>query len=302
MMLEDKVVIVTGGGRGIGQAIAKMAASRGAKLVINDYGVSTTGENPETGPAVDTVAQIREAGGDAVANTESVAESAAAARIVEQALDQYGRVDYLVNNAGILRDRIFHRMTEEEWDAVIGVHLKGSFNMAHAVAPHFRKQESGAFLHMTSTSGLIGNYGQANYAAAKMGLVGLSTALALDMSRYNVRSNCIAPFAWSRMIGTIPVTSPEQQARMERLQEMTPDKIAPLAVFLGSDGAQDVSGQIFCVRNNEIFLMSLPRPLRSLHRGEGWSPEAIQDQLVPAFAPSFYPLVTSNDIFSWDPV
>ncbi len=193
-------------------------------------------------------------------------------------------------------------MSHVDWEMVIKVHLMGSFYMSRAAASHFREQESGSFIHFTSTSGLIGNFGQANYAAAKMGIVGLSKSIALDMARYHVRSNCISPFAWSRLIGTIPTDTPEEKARVERVKTMTAAKIAPLAVYLASDLSKDVTGQIFAVRKNEIFLMSQPRPLRSIHRGEGWTPQAIAEHAVPALKTAFYPLDRSGDIFSWDPV
>ena len=165
-----------------------------------------------------------------------------------------------MNNAGILRDGIFHRMSADDWLAVISVHLNGSFFVSRAAAEHFRKQESGAFVHITSTSGLIGNIGQANYAAAKLGITALSKSIALDMQRYNVRSNCLSPWAWSRMTSSIPANTPEQQAAVEKLQRMTPDKNAPLAVFLASDAAKGVTGQVFGTRMNEIYLFSSPRP------------------------------------------
>jgi NAD(P)-dependent dehydrogenase (short-subunit alcohol dehydrogenase family) len=208
----------------------------------------------------------------------------------------------VVNNAGILRDRFFHKMSLDEWDAVLKVHLYGSYYMSRAAANHFKEQESGAFVHMTSTSGLIGNFGQANYSAAKLGLVALSKSIALDMQKFHVRSNCIAPFAWSRMIGSIPTDTPEQQARVAKIQQMTPNKIAPLAVYLLSDQAKDVNAQVFAVRNNEIFLMSQPRPLRSVHRSEGWTPEFIAEHGMPALKASFVPMERSGDVFSWDPV
>jgi NAD(P)-dependent dehydrogenase (short-subunit alcohol dehydrogenase family) len=185
---------------------------------------------------------------------------------------------------------------------VIGVHLMGTFYVSRAAAAHFRQQESGSYVHFTSTTGLVGNLGQANYGAAKLGIVALSKAIALDMRRYNVRSNCVSPFAWSRMIGSIPTDTPEQQARVEKLKRMTPDKIAPMVVFLASDEAKDVSGQVFGVRNNEIFLFSQPRPLRSVHRSEGWTPEIIAEHAIPALRSNFYPLEVSGDVFSWDPV
>jgi NAD(P)-dependent dehydrogenase (short-subunit alcohol dehydrogenase family) len=182
------------------------------------------------------------------------------------------------------------------------VHLNGSFYVARAAAPHFKAQESGAYIHMTSTSGLVGNLGQANYAAAKLGIVGLSKSIALDMAKYRVRSNCIAPFAWSRMIGSIPTETPDQQARVEALKSMQTAKIAPLAVYLASDAAREVSGQIFAVRANEIFLMSQNRPLRSVHRDRGWSAEAIATHAIPALRAHFYALERSQDVFSWDPL
>jgi NAD(P)-dependent dehydrogenase (short-subunit alcohol dehydrogenase family) len=246
--------------------------------------------------------EIRAAGGEAVANTDSVADAAAAQRIVSAALDAFGRIDCIVNNAGILRDRFFHKMSVDEFDAVIKVHLYGAYFVSRAAAPHFKEQNSGALVHMTSTSGLIGNYGQANYAAAKLGIMALSKSIALDMQKFNVRSNCIAPFAWSRMIGTIPAETDAEKARIERMKQMTPAKIAPLAVALCSDASLTVTGQVFAVRNNEIFLMSQPRPVRSVHRGEGWTPESVAQHALPALQASFYPLDRSSDVFSWEPI
>ena len=301
-VVAGKVALVTGAGRGVGAAVARLLAAHGAAVVVNDLGGSETGEGQDRGPAMETVTAIRDAGGQAEASGESVTSGAAARGMIEQALDCFGRIDIVVNNAGILRDVIFHKMSEEDWDAVLDVHLKGSFNVASAAAPHFRKQESGCYVHMTSTSGLIGNFGQANYSAAKMGIVGLSKSIALDMARFNVRSNCIAPFAWSRLIGSIPITDDVQRARVEKLKRMTPDKIAPLVVALASDAASDVSGQIFAVRSNEIFLMGQNRPLRGIQEGDGWTPETVLQHGFPALRPNFYPLDRSQDVFSWDPV
>ncbi len=301
-MMRDKVVVVTGAGGGIGRDIALAMAAEGAMVVVNDIGTSTTGEGQDAGPAQRVVEEIKAAGGQAVANTDSVSEAAGAGSIVACAVDTFGRIDGIVNNAGILRDRFFHKMNLDEWDAVIKVHLYGSFHMSRAAATHFKEQESGALVHMTSTSGLIGNLGQANYSAAKLGLAALSKSIALDMEKFNVRSNCIAPFAWSRMIGSIPTDTPEQQARVAKIQRMTPNKIAPLAVYLLSDTAKDVNAQVFAVRNNEIFLMSQPRPLRSVHRSEGWTPEFIAEHGMPALKASFVPMDRSADVFSWDPV
>lgn len=301
-MLQGKVVIVTGAGRGIGRAIAKAMAAEGARVVVNDTGASLSGDGSDKTPAAEVVAEIQRAGGQAVPNFDSVADWAGAHRIVETALSSYGRIDCIVNNAGILRDVIFHKMSEQDWDAVINVMLKGSFNVSRAAVPHFRQQQSGSMIHVTSTTGLIGNFGQANYASAKLGIVALSKSIALDMARFNVRSNCIAPSAPTRMTGSVPTNTPEQKLRAERRRLVTPEHNAPLCVFLASDAAKGVTGQVFAVRRNEIFLMSQSRPLRSVHRSEGWTPQTIAEHLLPSFKPSFFPLDRTADVFSWDPV
>lgn len=301
-IVEGKVAIVTGGGRGIGRAIAELMAREGARVVVCDIGASLQGAGADTGPAQETVEAIKRSGGEAIASMLSITEPKNAETIVKAALDAFGRVDILVNNAGILRDVIFHKMSHSDWSDVIAVHLNGSFNMSRAVAGHFREQGSGSYVHMTSTSGLIGNFGQANYMAAKLGIVGLSRGIALDMARFGVRSNCIAPFAFTRMIESIPAQSEEEKRRVERLAQMTPDKVAPLAVYLGSDKATGISGQIFSVRNNEIFLFSQPRPIRVIHRADGWTPAALESQFKGAFAASLTPLERSGDVFSWDPI
>jgi len=301
-LLERKVVIVTGAGGGIGRDFALAMAAQGAQVVVNDLGSSVSGEGKDAGPAHKVVAEIKAQGGAAVASTDSVADWEAANRIVKTAIDAFGRIDCVVNNAGILRDRFFFNMSVEEWKAVIDVHLNGSFYVARAAAPYFKSQNSGCYVNMTSTSGLIGNFGQANYAAAKLGIIGLSKSMALDMAKYHVRSNCIAPFAWSRMIGTIPSDTSEQQARLDKIKRMETAKIAPLAVYLASDLAEGVTGQIFGVRANEIFLFSQNRPLRSVHRAEGWTPETIAEQAIPAMRAHFYALDRSQDVFSWDPI
>src|SRR5690606_34169900 len=221
-MLAGKVVVVTGAGRGVGRGIAIMCAQYGAKVVVNDLGGTEQGEGADQVPALEVVKTITDAGGEAIANFGNVAKKDDAEAMIEAARKEFGGIDCVVNNAGILRDVIFHKMTEEEFDAVIAVHLKGSFNVARAAAPYFREQQSGSMVHMTSTSGLIGNFGQANYAAAKLGIAGLSRSIALDMSRFNVRSNCISPFAWSRLIGTIPQGTDEERARVAKIQQMTP--------------------------------------------------------------------------------
>ncbi|CAM3842209.1 SDR family oxidoreductase [Bordetella tumulicola] len=306
-MMEGKVVVVTGAGGGIGRETALQLAAEGAKVVVNDIGVALNGDNLSASeapvpPAEAVVAEIRAAGGEAVASMDSVAGRASAEAIIQCAIDTFGRIDGVVNNAGNLRDRSFHKMSEDEWRSVIAVHLDGTFFVSRAAATYFRNQESGAMVHMTSTSGLIGNYGQANYGAAKLGIVALSKMIALDMGRYNVRSNCIAPSAWSRMTSSIPTDTPQQRDRVEKLKKMEAGKIAPMAVYLLTDEAREVTGQIFAVRANEIMLMSQPRPLRSVHFSEGWTPRRIAEVAIPAMQKHFYPLERSPDVMSWDPI
>ncbi len=302
-MLEGKVVAVTGGGRGVGREIALLCAAHGAAVVVNDPGVSGGGEGGDAGPAQQTVDDIIAAGGRAYANLASVADPAGATTIIEDAVRQFGRIDAVVNNAGILRDTIWHKMSHEDWRAVIDVHLNGSFNVSKAATPYFRDQQSGSFIHFTSTSGLVGNIGQANYSAAKLGIVGLSQSIALDMARAGVRSNCIAPFAWSRMIASIPAETPEQKARVEKFKSMSADKIAPLVVYLASHASAQVTNQIFSVRKNEIVLFSKPRPVRSMTKAEGWTPETIANELIPAFQPSFARAdEVSAHVFPYDPI
>lgn len=292
-MVAGKVAAVTGAGGGIGKGIALALAAAGARVVVNDISASAS-------QAV--VDEIKAAGGQAVANTDSVATRESAEHIVQNAIDLYGKIDIIVNNAGNLRDRLFHKMSEEEWSQVLDVHLNGSFYVSRAAAPYFRQQESGAYIHMTSTSGLIGNFGQANYSAAKMGIVGLSKSIALDMSRFNVRSNCIAPFAWTSMTSSIPANTPEEKARVLKLQKMEAGKIAPMVVYLGSDAAAEVTAQIFAVRANEIMLFSQPRPVRSVHMSTGWTPEDIAEIAMPAMENDFYKLERSPEVIGWDPI
>ncbi|MCZ4313972.1 SDR family NAD(P)-dependent oxidoreductase [Comamonadaceae bacterium G21597-S1] len=301
-LLGGKVVIVTGAGGGIGRDFALAMAAAGAKVVVNDIGVSVHGEGGDEGPAHAVMQEIRDAGGEAIANTDSVADWDSAHRIVAAAIDHFGRIDAVVNNAGILRDRFFFNMSLDEWRSVIDVHLNGTFYVSRAAAGFFREQKSGAYIHLTSTSGLVGNMGQANYAAAKNGIAALSKSIAMDMHRYGVSSNCIAPFAFSRMVGSQPTDRPEIARKVERVKRMETRKIPPLGVYLAAQPGVEVTGQIFAVRANEIFLMSQSRPVRSVHRSEGWTPESVAEHAIPALRSGFYGLDRSSDVFCWDPI
>ncbi len=301
-IVEGKVVVVTGAGGGIGRAIAHLMAEQGAKVVVNDLGTAVDGSGRNAGLAEQVAQEICAAGGTAVANADSVASWDGAHRIIETALDAFGRVDCIVNNAAVLRDSIFHKMTREDWELSIGVNLNGSFYVSRAAAPHFRSQQSGAFVHISSTSGLVGAMGQANYAAGKMGIVGLSKSIAVDMQRFNVRSNVIAPTAFTRMTESIATDTPEQQERARQREHVPAEKNAPLVVFLASDAAKEITGQVFYSRKNELMLFSQMRPHQRIHNSAGWTPQSIAEHLVPAFKTSFYPLDLTRNVFpSWLP-
>lgn len=302
--LDDKVVIVTGAGRGIGRECALLAAKQGAKVLVNDLGGSIEGgDDGDRTVAQQVVAEIEAAGGQAVANGGSVASLRDCQDMVQQAMDELGGLHGLISPAGILRDVMFHKMSEEDWDQVIEVHLKGSFNICRAAINHFRNQEEGSMVLFSSTSGLIGNIGQANYGAAKMGIAGLSHIIAMENERKNVRCNVITPSAWTRMIGTIPINDEATRHRLEMMQKkMRPDQIAPPAVALLADDARDINGQIFSVRGNEIFLWNHPRPIRNMTRLEGWTPETVLEHAMPVFRPAMTDLGNARVVFPYDPV
>ena len=303
-VLDGKVVLVTGAANGIGKECALLVAREGGKVVVNDLGGGVAGgDEGSAGPAELVVQEIKKAGGQAVSNSESVTSRDGVKRMIEQAMDSFKGLHAIISPAGILRDTMFHKMTDADWDQVIEVHLQGSYNICRAAVNHFREQNEGSFVLFTSTSGLIGNVGQANYAAAKMGIVGLSRILAMEGLQKNVRSNVIAPFAWTRMIATIPVKDEASAKRVERMRNMMrADQVAQLAVSLASPATKDVSGQIFAARGNEIFLMSQPRPVRGIGKVEGWTPQTIAEHAMAAMKPSFTELGATTSVFGWDPI
>ncbi|MET0295389.1 MAG: SDR family NAD(P)-dependent oxidoreductase [Phenylobacterium sp.] len=287
--LEGKVVLVTGGGNGIGRECALIAAQEGAKVVVNDLGASMKGDDEgSTGPAETVVREIRDAGGEAVANTESVTSMKAVQAMVEQARDTFGGLHAVINPAGILRDVMFHKMTEEDWDRVIDVHMRGSFNVARATIELFREQNDGAYMFFTSTSGIFGNIGQANYGAAKLGIAGLSRIIAMEGARFNVRSNCVAPVAWTRMTQSVPAKDEATAERLRQMAERTrADQPARFSVAMVSPAAASVSGQIFGASGDDIILYSQPRPVETVTKAEGWTVESILKEAVPKMAPKF---------------
>jgi NAD(P)-dependent dehydrogenase (short-subunit alcohol dehydrogenase family) len=303
-VLEGKVVLVTGAANGIGKECALLAAREGAKVVVNDLGGGLSGADAgDAGPAQQTVNEIIAAGAEAVANSDSVTDMAAVRAMVEQAMDTFGGLHAVINPAGILRDKMFHKMDDADWDAVIAVHLRGAYNVSRASVEHFRGQGEGSYIHFTSTTGLIGNIGQANYAAAKLGVAGLSRIIAMEGAPKGVRSNVIAPFAWTRMIASIPVTDEASAKRVGRMRDsMRADQVAQLAVALASPEAKDVTGQIFGVRGNEVVLFDQPRPIRSMAKVEGWSPRSLLDVALPAMKNSFFDTGASASVFPYDPV
>ncbi|MCX8072646.1 MAG: SDR family oxidoreductase [Candidatus Binatia bacterium] len=291
-MLDGRVAVVTGAGRGIGRAVALALAEAGAKVVVNDYGVDVHGQAPTTGPAFDVTKEIQDRGGSAVANTDSVATWEGSARIIRTAVDTFGRIDILVTCAGILRDRMIFNMTEEEFDAVIAVHLKGTFCCIRHAAPLMREQRYGRIVTFTSGAGLFGNPGQSNYGAAKSGIAGLTKVVARDLGKYGVTCNGIAPVAATRMTLTEEFLRAREIRRQQgiireeralaKLEELKPEDVAPMVVFLASDYAANVNGQFFLCAGGSVSLLSQPRPIKTIFKPEGrWTLDEL-DRIVPS--------------------
>jgi len=302
-ILEGKTILVTGAGRGIGRECALLAAKHGAKVLVNDLGGGmSSADEGSIGPPEEVVSEIRAAGGTAVANGGNVANIADVRQMVEQAKDELGGLHSIINPAGILRDVIFHKMEEKDWDDVIAVHLRGSFNVVRTTIEHFREQREGSYVLFGSTSGLIGSPGQANYAAAKMGIAGLSRIIAIEGQSRSIRSNVLAPFAWTRMLDSVVPQNEEQAARLDRMKKtMRADQVAQFAVALCAPSA-DISGQIFAVRGDEVLLFSQPRPVRSVSRVGGWDLETMLESGLPSLKPSLVDLGVASSVFPYDPI
>jgi NAD(P)-dependent dehydrogenase (short-subunit alcohol dehydrogenase family) len=285
--LDGRVAIVTGAGRGIGRSVAVLLASEGASVVVNDLGASVDGSGQDTGPAHDVVAEIAEAGGKAIANGADISDFAAAENLVESAIEQFGRLDILVNVAGILRDRMVFNMTEQEWDDVIRVHLRGTFNTTKFAAAHWRslrdETAQNRIINFTSVSGLHGAPGQPNYAAAKMGIVGLTYSSANSLAKYGVTVNAISPGAATRMTDSVPTE--RQRARTQSADERSPDNVAPVVAYLASAQSGWITGQVIHSAGYEVSLYNKPEPVIRLVGSGPWSLDALSDQVERSFGP-----------------
>lgn len=295
-MLDGRVAICTGSGRGVGGEVAKLMAAHGAKVVVNDPGTTGSGEGTDTTPAQEIVDQIKAAGGDAVANYGYVNKFDDCLQMVQQARDTFGGLHIVFNAAGILRDKMFHNMFPEDWQAVIDVHLTGHFNINRAAINLFREQNYGRMILVSSTSGLLGNIGQANYGSAKFGIVALARIIAMENQSHGITANVIAPSADTRMTRSVPTPKDPAAAaaREERLRRSRADAIAPLCVFLASEQAGYVNGQVFHQRAGELSLYGHMRPVRMVHRQGGWTPETIAEVAMPSLANGFTSLDSRN--------
>jgi NAD(P)-dependent dehydrogenase (short-subunit alcohol dehydrogenase family) len=295
-MLDGRVAICTGSGRGVGGEVAKLMAAHGAKVVVNDPGTGGGGEGADTTPAQDIVNQIKAAGGDAVANYGYVNKFDDCLQMVSQARDTFGGLHIVFNAAGILRDKMFHNMFPEDWQAVIDVHLTGHFNINRAAINLFREQNYGRMIMVSSTSGLLGNIGQTNYGSAKFAVVALARIVAMENQSRGITANVIAPSADTRMTRSVPTPKDPAAAaaREERLRRSRADSIAPLCVFLASEQAGYVNGQVFHQRAGELSLYGHMRPVRMVHRQGGWTPETIAEVAMPSLANGFTSLDSRN--------
>ncbi len=287
--LDGKVAVVTGGGRGIGRGVSLLLASEGARVVVNDYGVAVDGSQPSDGPAAEVAEEIRAAGGQAVPNFDSVATMEGGERMIKRALDEFGRLDIVVNVAGILRDRMVFNMTEEEWDSVVAVHLKGHFTTTKPASIIMRQQRSGRIITFTSGSGLRGSSGQANYGAAKAGIAGFTRVIARDLGRYGVTCNSISPGAQTRMTATVPQSAREARSARgitttpaaAQQAERRPEQVAPMVAYLCTDDAWNINGQIFAVSGGTVSLLYHPTPYRTIFKEGTWTLDELQ-RVVPA--------------------
>jgi len=269
--LKDKVAIVTGAGRGIGRGEALALASEGAKLVVNDLGGAEDGSGAAASPAEEVVAEIKKMGGEAVANYDSVATPEGGENIVKTAIDTFGKLDILVNNAGILRDVMVFNTTPEQWDIVLKVHLYGHFNTIKPACVLFRQQRSGRIINTSSSAGLGGTFGQANYGAAKEGIVGLTRKVAQDMGRYGVTCNAIRPNAGTRLTLSDEMRRTWPKEAIQAMENFKPEDIAPVVVWLASDEAAHVNGRTFFVQTGTVALYSEPVQEKAILKVGGWT-------------------------------
>ena len=295
-MLDGRVAICTGAARGVGAEVAKLMAAHGAKIIIVDPGVGGAGEGGDARPAQAMADEINAAGGEAVANFGSVAKFDDCLAMVAQAREAFGGLHIVFNAAGILRDKMFHNMFPEDWQAVIDVHLTGHFNINRAAINLFREQNYGRLILVSSTSGLLGNVGQVNYGSAKFGVVAMARIIALENQSRGITANVIAPSADTRMTRSVPTPKDPAAAaaREERLRRSRADAIAPLCVYLASEQSAGVNGQVFHQRAAELSLYGHMRPVRMVHHNGGWTPELIAEVGMPSLAHGFTPLDARN--------